>query len=133
MLANIHFGICCLPVSALKFKRIKMYNTITLSPVLYRYGTSHTKEEHELMVFEKSVLKPIFGTKREEVAGGWKRLHNQKLHNLNSSPYVARVIKLRGMRWVGHVARMGGMKNAYKILVAKLEKKRPLGRTRRRR
>jgi hypothetical protein len=61
------------------------------------------------------------------VVGGWKRLHNEELHNLYSSPNVIRVIKSRRMRWVGHVARMGQMRNANRILVAKREGKRLLG------
>jgi hypothetical protein len=63
-------------------------------------------EEHGLSVFENRVLRRIFGPKREE-DGSWRKLHNDKLHNLYSSPNIVRVIKLRRMRWAGHVARMG--------------------------
>jgi hypothetical protein len=66
------------------------------------------------------------------VTGGWRKLHNEELHNLYSSPSIIRIIKSRRMRWVGHVARMGEKKNAYWILVGKLEGKRPLRRRRRR-
>jgi hypothetical protein len=78
------------------------------------------------------VLRRIFGPKRDEVTGGWKKLHNDELHNLYSSPSIIRMIKSRTMKWAGHLARMGGKRNAYKILVGKPEGKRPLGRPRRR-
>jgi hypothetical protein len=74
------------------------------------------KEEYRLRVYENRVLR-IFGPKREEMAGGWGRLHNEELHNLYASPHIIRVIKSRRMRWVGHVACMGAMRNAYNILV----------------
>jgi hypothetical protein len=66
------------------------------------------------------------------VRGDWSKLHNEELHNLYSSPNIIRMIKSRRMRWAGHVARMGEKRNAYRILVGKLEGKRPLGRPRRR-
>jgi hypothetical protein len=75
----------------------------------------------------------IFITKTKALAAGWRRLHNEKLHNLYASPNIVRVINSRRMRWAGRVARLGGMKNAYKILVGKPEGKRPLGRRTRRR
>jgi hypothetical protein len=68
-------------------------------------------------VYENRVLRRIFGPKREEVAGDWRRLHNEELHNLFTSPYIIRVIKSRRMRWTGHVERMGGMRDAFKLLV----------------
>jgi len=74
----------------------------------------------------------IFGPKREEVVGGWRRLHNQELHNLYASPNIVRVIKSRRMRWTGHVTRMKEIRNACNILVGKSEGKRPFGRPRRR-
>jgi hypothetical protein len=83
-------------------------------------------------VFEKGVLRGIFEPMREEVAGGWRRLHNEKLHNLYSSTDIIRVITSRRMKWEGHVARMGKMRNSYNILVGKPEWKRPPGRPRRR-
>jgi hypothetical protein len=64
-------------------------------------------EEHRLRVFENSVLRRIFGPKRDEVTGEWRRLHYEELNDLHSSPNIIRVIKLRRMRWSGHVARMG--------------------------
>jgi hypothetical protein len=77
------------------------------------------------------VLRRIFGPKRDEVTGGWRKLHNKELHDLYSSPSIIR-IKSRRMRWAGHVARMGEKRNAYRLLVGKPEGKRPLGRPRHR-
>jgi hypothetical protein len=75
-------------------------------------------------------LREIFGPKREEVVGGWRRLHNGELHNLHASPHVVRVIKSWSIRWAGYIARMGKVRNAYNILIGKPEGTRPLGRTR---
>jgi hypothetical protein len=74
-------------------------------------------KEHRLSVFENRVLRRIFGPKRDEVTGGWRKLHNEELHNLYSSPSIIRMTKSRKMRWAGHVARMGEKRNAYRILV----------------
>ncbi|KAJ4445703.1 hypothetical protein ANN_12388 [Periplaneta americana] len=115
------------------------------------------KEKQRLRVFENKVLKKIFGAKRDEVTGEWRKLHNaelhalkifgakrdevtgewRKLHNaelhaLYSSPDMIRNIKSRRLRWAGHVARMDESRNAYRVLVGRLEGKRPLGRPRRR-
>jgi hypothetical protein len=78
------------------------------------------------------VLRRICGSKRDEVIGGWRKLHNMELHKLYGSPSIIRIIKSRGMRWAENVARTGEKKNAYRILVGKPEGKRPLGRPRRR-
>jgi hypothetical protein len=83
-------------------------------------------------VFENRVLRRIFGPKRDEVTGEWRKLHNEELRDLYSSPSIIRIIKLRRMRWVGHVARMGEKRNAYRLLVVKPDGKRSLGRPRRR-
>jgi hypothetical protein len=83
-------------------------------------------------VFEDRVLRRIFGPKRAGVTGGWRKLHNEELHNLYSSPSIIRIIKSRRMRWAGHVAQMGEKRNVYRLLVGKQEGKRPLGRPRRR-
>jgi hypothetical protein len=83
-------------------------------------------------VSEKRVLRRISGSGRDEVTGGWRKLHNEELLNLFSSPRIIRMIKSRMTRWTGHVARMGLKKNAYRILVERPEGKRPLGRPRRR-
>jgi hypothetical protein len=85
------------------------------------------REELTLWMFENRVLRRIFGPKRDEVTGEWSKLHNEELHDLYSSPSVIRIIKARGMRWTGHVARMGEKRNAYRLLVGKPEGKRPLG------
>jgi len=74
------------------------------------------------------VLRSISGPKREEVAGGQRRPHNEKFRNLYASGNIIRAIKSRRTRWPGHVARMGEMRNEYKVLVGKPEGKRPLGR-----
>jgi hypothetical protein len=81
---------------------------------------------------ENRVLRRIFGPKRDEITGEWRKLHNGELHNLSSSPDIIRQIKSRRMRWVGHVACMGEGRNVYRVLVGKPEGKRPLGRPRRR-
>jgi hypothetical protein len=83
-------------------------------------------------VFENRVLRRISGPKRDEVTGEWRKLHNEELHYLYSSPNIIITIKSRRMRWAGHVARMGEKRNAHRILVGKPEGRRPLGRPRRR-
>jgi hypothetical protein len=84
-------------------------------------------------VFENRVLRRMFGPKRDEVTGEWRKLHNEELRDLYSSPSKIRIIKPTRMRLAGHVARMGEKRNAYRLLVGKPEGKRPLGRPRRRR
>jgi len=83
-------------------------------------------------VFEKSVLRRTFVPKRVKVKREWRKLHDNELNDLYCSPNSVRVIKLRRMRWTGHVASMGERRSAYKVLVGKPEGKRPLGRPRRR-
>jgi len=90
------------------------------------------RKERKLRLFENMVLRRIFGPRRDEVTGEWRRLHNEELNDLYCSPNIVRVIKLRRMRWAGHVARMGEERGAYMVLVGKPEGKRPLGRSRRR-
>jgi hypothetical protein len=93
---------------------------------------SDIKEDHRLGVFENKVLRRIFGPKRDEVTGEWRKLHNKELHDLYSSPSIIRIMKSRRMRWAGHVARMGEKMNAYRLLTGKPEGRRPLGRPKRR-
>jgi hypothetical protein len=86
------------------------------------------REEHRLRVFENRVLRRIFGKKKDEVTGEWRKLHNEEFVILYSSPSIIRIIKSKRMSWAGHVARMGEEMNAYRLLVGKPEGKRPLGR-----
>jgi hypothetical protein len=76
------------------------------------------------------MLRRILGPKRDEVTGEWKKLHNEELNDLYSSPNIVRIVKLRTIRWAGHAARMGEMRVLYRVLVGKAEGKRPLGRPR---
>ena len=85
-----------------------------------------------LPLFLTWLLDSIFGPRRDEVTGEWRRLHNEELNDLYSSPNIVRVIKSRRMRWAGHVARMGEETGLYRVLVEKPEGRRPLGRPRRR-
>jgi hypothetical protein len=91
------------------------------------------REEHRLRVSENRVLRKIFGPKRDEMTGGWRKLYNEELHNLYSSPsiIISRIIKSRRMQWVGPVARMVESRTAYRISVGKPEGKRRLGRPKR--
>jgi hypothetical protein len=89
-------------------------------------------QEHKLRVFENRVLRRIFGPKRDEVTGGWRKLHDEELHNLYASSSIIRIIKSRRMRWAEPVAGMGEKKTVYRLLVRKPEEKRLLGRPRRR-
>jgi hypothetical protein len=83
-------------------------------------------------VFENRVLRRMFGPKRDEVTGEWRKFHNEELHILFSSPDIIRQIKSRRMRWAGHVARMGEERKLYRDVVGMPKDKRPLGRPRRR-
>ena len=83
-------------------------------------------------MFENRVLRRIFGAKRDEVTGEWRKLHNEKLNDLYSSPSSVRVIKPRRVRWAGHIACMWEKRGVCRVLVGKPEGKRPLGRPRRR-
>ena len=86
----------------------------------------------EVGVFENMVLRIIFGPKRDEVTEEWRRLYNEELNDLYSSPNIVWVIKSRRMRWAGHVARMGEERGVFRVLLRKSVGRRPLGRPRRR-
>jgi len=113
---------------------IKIYRTIILPIVLYVCETwSLTlREECRLWVFENWVLRRMFGPKRAEATGEWRKLHNEELNVLYSTLNIVRVIKLRRMRWAGHVARMGERRGVYRLLVGKPGENSPPGRPRRR-
>jgi hypothetical protein len=89
--------------------KIKIYKTIILPAVLFVCETWSVtlREEHRLRVFENRVLRRIFGPKRDELTGEWRKLHNEELRDFYSSLSIIRIIKSRRMRWAGHVARMG--------------------------
>jgi hypothetical protein len=85
---------------------VRIYKTIILPVILHGFETWSVilREEHKLRVFENRVLKGIFGPERDGVTGGWRKLHNEELHNLYSPPNIIRIIKSRRMRWAGHAA-----------------------------
>jgi hypothetical protein len=114
--------------------KIKIYKTIISPVVLYGYEawSLTLKEDYRLRVLENRVLRRIFGPKRDEVTGGWRKLLNEELHGLYSSPGIVRVIKARRMRWAWHVELMGEVRGAYNILVGRPEGRRSIGRPRRR-
>ena len=111
--------------------KIKIYIRTLIFPVVLRGCETWSltgREERKLRVFENMVLRRIFGTRRDEVMGEWRRLHKEELNDLCSSPNIARVIKSRRMRWAGNVARMGEERGMYRVLVGKPEGRRPMGR-----
>jgi hypothetical protein len=116
-----------------KILKIKIYKTVILSDVLYGCETwSLTlREEHRLRVFENRELRRIFGPKREE-EGSWRKLHNDELHNLYSSPNIVRMIKSRMVSLAGHVARMGEGRGVHRFSVGRTDGRKPLRRPRRR-
>jgi hypothetical protein len=79
------------------------------------------REEHRLRVFENRVLRRIFGPRMDEVTGKWRKLHNEELNDLHSSPKIVRVLKLSRRRWAGHGARMGERRGVYRVLVGRPE------------
>ena len=90
------------------------------------------REERRLRVFENRVLRRIFGPKRDEVTGKWRKLHNEELYDLYCSPDIVRVIKSIRIRWAGHVVRMDERRGVHRVFVGKPERRRPLERSRRR-
>jgi hypothetical protein len=110
-----------LPSASVEKRKIRIYKTIILPLRLYGYKiwSLTLREEHRLKMFENRALRRIFGPKRDEVTGGWRKLHNEELREIYSSP-----------RWVRHAARREEKRNAYRILVGKLKGKIPPGRRR---
>jgi hypothetical protein len=106
--------------------KIQIYRIIILSVVLYRRGTwSFTlRKEFRLSELQNRVLR-IFGTKKDEVTGEWRKLHDEQLNYLYSSPNIIQVIKQKRMRWAGHITHMTERRGAYKVLVGKPGRKRP--------
>jgi hypothetical protein len=90
------------------------------------------REERRLRVFENRVLRKVFGPKRDEVSGEWRKLHNEELNDQYSLLNIVRVVKSRRMRWAGDVARMGKNRGVHRMLMGKPEGKRSFGRPRRR-
>jgi hypothetical protein len=119
-LGNILF-LCLLS----KNVKTKIFKTIILPVVLYVCETWYLqlREEPRLRVFENRVLRRILGLKRDEVTGGWRKLHNEVLHNLCSSPNIIRMIKSRSMRWAGQVARIGGKRRIQIGIGGKIRRK----------
>ena len=101
--------------------KIKIYRTIILPVVLYGCKTSSLTlwEERKLRVFENMVFRRIFGPRKDEVKGEWRRLHNEELNDLYSAHNIVRVTKSRRMRWAGYVAHMGEERDVYRVLVGK--------------
>jgi hypothetical protein len=114
---------------AVKNVKVRIYKTLILPVVLYGCETWSltVREEHKLRLFENRVLRRIFGPKRDGVKGGWRKLYNEELYNLYSSPSIIRIIKSRRIRLMGHVSRKGEKRKVYRLLVGKPEGKRPLG------
>jgi len=112
--------------------KIKIYRTIILSIVLYgcEIWSLTLRETRRMRVFENRVLRRIFGPKRDEVIGKWRKLRSEELNALYSSPNIVRMIKSRKMRWAAIVARIGERRWVYRVLVGKPEGKRLLGRPR---
>jgi hypothetical protein len=129
MLATIRFRLLSSHLLSRNVK-VKIHKTIILPVVLYGCETWSLilRQQHRLRVFENWVLRKMFGPKRDEEVGEWRKLHNGQFNNLYSSPDIIRQIKSRRMRWAGRVAHTGEGRNVYRVLVGKPEGKRPLER-----
>jgi hypothetical protein len=114
--------------------KVRICNTAIMPVVLYgcEIWSRTLKEGHRLRVFENRVLRTIFGQKRDEVKGEWRKLPNEELRDLHSSPSIIRIIKSRRMRWAGNIVRRRERQETYRLLVGKPEGNRPQGRPRRR-
>jgi hypothetical protein len=117
-------------------EHLKQRGTLKEVRVYFLYGCETwsltLREKRRLRVFENRVLRRIFGPKRDEETGEWRKLQNEEFNDLYFSPNILQVIKSRRMRWAGNVARIGERRGIYRVLVGKHEGKRPLGRPRRR-
>ncbi|KAJ4433923.1 hypothetical protein ANN_16237 [Periplaneta americana] len=124
-------------LSALQRKGKRQTKEVGALQFFYLYKDDEDEDDNDddddddKQISNNKVLRNIFGAKRDEVTGEWRKLHNTELHALYSSPDIIRNIKSRRLRWAGHVARMGESRNAYRMLVGRPEGKRPLGRPRR--
>jgi len=107
--------------------KLKIYRTAILPDGCESWSTT-LADEHKLRVFESKVLRKIYGPKRDEMTGEWRRLHNEEQQGLYDSPDVVKIMKSRRLRWAGHVARMGKKRRLYSILVGRPDGRRPLGR-----
>jgi hypothetical protein len=134
MLATIRCRTFCILVCCQKDVKIRIYKAIILPVVLYGCETwsLSLREEHRLRVFENRMPRKIFGPKGDEVTGEWRKLHNEELRDLYSSPSIIRIMKWSRIRWAGHVARLGEKRDVFRLLAGKPEGKRPLGRPKRR-
>ena len=121
----------CSGLIQLTFIIQNIYLVKKLSIVSFETWSLTLREKHTLRVFENKVIRKIFVSKRDEIVGEWRKLHNSELHALYSSPKIIGNFKSGRLRWAGHVARMEQYRNAYRVLERKPEIKRPLGRTRR--
>ena len=110
-------------------KRLRKFLRVFIFYMPYKYGCETwsltLREERRLRVFENRVLRRIFGPRRDEITGEWRKLHNEELSDLYSLPNIVRVVKSRRMRWAGHVARLVEGREVHRVLVGKPEGKRP--------
>ena len=135
----LSFFPCLLPLQLLRLDDDRVWEfgqhvpvgcVVVFSNICFLEGGSTLREERKLRAFESMVLRRIFGPRRDEVTGEWRRLYGEELNDLYPSPNIVGVIKSRRMRWVGHLARMGEESGVYRVLVGKPEGRRPLGRPR---
>ena len=129
LLGPIHLRKFYRPAYFRKKLKINTYKIVILPIVLYgcESWSLILREEQRLRMFEKKVLRKIFGEKRDEITGEWTKFHNAERHAFYSSPNIIRNLNSRQLRCAGHVARMEQSRNAYRVLVGKPEGKRPLG------
>ena len=113
-------------------KDLRLGRTLMMMIYICETWSLTLREEQRSRVFENKVLRKIFGAKRGEITGEWRKLHNSEIHAMYSARKLIRNLKSRRLRWAGYVARMEKFRNAYRVLVGKPEGKRPLGRSRHR-